>query len=396
MQPWLPPLTLLLGLLTLALTPADAAPSTPKSDDEIVEHLPYRLDPGVRAVQARIAQGSLELPQALQAARSAIERGRREGDPRELGLAQAALAPWWAQAEPPPAVRLLRATVRQAQHDFDTALNDLVPLTRADSAAPLAVQAQALLTTASVLQVTGRIDEARAGCERLATPRFAALGAGVAVLARTCLAELASLQGQGETASAELANLAQQNTADAAWLALVRAELAERRGEPAAAEHYLQAVQDAGGVYARAAYADWLQAQGRPADVLHLLPAEAAQADALALRRAIALHALNAPEAAAASENLRLRFEEARLRGDATHAREEARFRLDVLGQPDAALALAQANWRRQKEPADALLLARCAVAAGQADALLPLRRFVKKNHWADVRLAAIDKGLQP
>ena len=40
-------------------------------------------------------------------------RARATGDPRELGLAQAALAPWWAQPTPPAPERLPRAPGRQ-------------------------------------------------------------------------------------------------------------------------------------------------------------------------------------------------------------------------------------------------------------------------------------------
>ena len=394
------PMNLALGLLLAgaASTPL-ASPFTPAGDDEIVQRLPYRIDAGARAQRSRVAQGQSPLPAALETARAAIERSRRHGDPRELGLAQAALAPWWSLPAPPPAVRLLRATVRQSQHDFDVALADLDLLVRPDPATPLPVQAQAELTRAAVLQVTGRLAEARAGCERLGSARFAALGSSVATAAQACVAELHSLQGRAREADAELTALAAraQDAGDGSWLALVRAELAERRGDGAAAATRFGEVMRAGAdVYARAAYADWLLDGRRYAEVLILLPAADSDADALLLRRAIALHRLRDPQAASAAGALQARFDAAHARGDTTHAREEGRFALDVRGDAGAALKLAQANWARQKEPADAVLLARAAAAAGNREAAEPLRRLVHETGWADVRLAAADRSLQP
>lgn len=403
----------LASLALLALGPwpgpgARAAPFTPQRDDEVVERLPQRLDAGWRSRQAAVARGAQDLPQALQTAREAIANSRRLGDPRELGLAQAALAPWWALAAPPPSVRLLRATVRQSQHDFEGALADLDALVRDAAGSPPSLRAQALLNRATVRQVTGRLAEAQADCTLLSGAAFSALGAPLAIAARACLAELRSLQGEPDEAERLLADLARTAPRDG-WLALVRAELAERRGDARVAQAgYQVALQDGDEVYARAAHADWLLRQGRAAEVLQALPAAAAQADALALRRAIALRHTRDPAAGAAAAALQARFDEARLRGDATHAREEARFLLDVVapGQRPgsaearaslaAALRMAQANWRRQKEPADALLLARAALAADDGAGLAGLRGFVQRTGWKDVRLAAVDRSLQP
>src|SRR5206468_962153 len=88
-------------------------------------------------------------------ARRAIEAGRDRGDPRFLGQAQAALAPWWNAARPPREVLVLRATIRQSLHDFPSALADLDRVIETSPA-----DAQARLTRASVLTVLGRYDAA--------------------------------------------------------------------------------------------------------------------------------------------------------------------------------------------------------------------------------------------
>lgn len=374
--------------------PAVALPFVPRDDAEVVERLPLRLGSAEQRRQQRDARERLrhqptQLPLALQLARESIERARQLGDPRELGQAEATLAPWWQLDQPPPAVRLLRATVRQSQHEFEAALSDLDALLRRDSTAPLPVQAQAELTRASVLQVQGRWSEAAAGCRRLAGERYAALGASVRLPALACQAELLSLQGQAGPAQAALDQLAREapDERTAGWLSLVRAELAERRGDAAAGPLFQQALQAAGGdVYTLAAYADWLLSQRREREVVALLSARQ-EADALLLRLAIALKRSDDPRAGQAITTLAERFSAAALRGDRSHAREQARFSLDLQGNAAAALRHAQVNWAHQKEPADALILLRAAQAASQPEAAEPVWRLVRDTAWQDVRL---------
>src|SRR6201996_8694325 len=105
----------------------------------------------------------------------------------------------------------------------------------------LPVRAQAELTRAGVQQVVGHFAEADAGCHRLAGADYFALGSGVRLNALACIAELSSLQGHAGTAAATLARLAGAPDAGSAdtvagspapgWLNLMRAELAQRRGD---------------------------------------------------------------------------------------------------------------------------------------------------------------------
>ncbi|MEY8879125.1 MAG: hypothetical protein AB9M60_21620, partial [Leptothrix sp. (in: b-proteobacteria)] len=316
----------------------------------------------------------------------AIGRARQEGDPRELGAAQAALAPWWDLATPPPMVQLLRAIVRQSQHDFARARTDLDALL-AQPATPLALQAQAELTRASVLQVQGQLFDAQLACQRLTDPRFLPLGDAVRLPAEVCLAELRSLQGQSMQADRQLRSLAlTAQPPNTGWLALVRAELAQRRGDPKAGALFQAALREQDDVYTLAAYSDWLLDAHREREVVALLSSRG-EADALLLRLAIAQRRLQLPQAAASTSTLTARFDATRQRGDTTHQREEARFRLELLGDASGALALAQANWQIQKEPADAKLLADTARAAGDRAVLDALLTQLDAQRWHDVRL---------
>ena len=89
--------------------------------------------------------------------------------------------------------------------------------------------------------------------------------------------------------------------------------------------------------------------------------------DALLLRLALAEQALPGSQAAYMRHrsDLSARFAAARARGDTLHRREEARFRLAIENDANAALALARANWAVQREPADLRVLADAARAAG-------------------------------
>ena len=425
MRPFLTLSTLAAALLLAHALPALAAPRVPTDDHEVIERLPARL-PGVtarrasasqrEALRTQAAQAQPNLSLALTLARQAIDQARRSGDPRDWGQAQAALAPWWTDAQAPGPVRLLRATIRQGQHDFDAALVDLdaliaapdanagaasgrLGLRRADysqAASPgLALRAQAELTRASIHQVQGRYAEARAGCERLAGTDYAALGTGVQAPARACLAELGQLQGKLTARQAD-ATLMTLGNADDPWLALLRAELAQRSGNRQVDALFRTAIAgDAPGLYALAAYADWLLDQQRPAEAERLLRGYEA-ADALLLRTAIARHRLartssgkHATDADTLIPQLQARFDAALARGDRSHAREQARFALDLLGDAPQALALAQSNWAWQREPADALLLLRAAAAASQPEAGELVRRWAREQGFVDARWPA-------
>jgi Tfp pilus assembly protein PilF len=205
------------------------------------------------------------------------------------------------------------------------------------------------------------------------------------------VAELRSLQGQGQAAQQELAELAQQAPGDT-WLALVRAELAERLGAVDQAQRlYTQALGRQPDVYTRAAFADFWLSQGQPRKALALVGCDNCEADALVLRKALALQQLRDPQAASVAAGLQARFDAARALGSNLHLREEARLALEVWRQPERALSLAQSNWARQKEPADALLLARVAQALHRPE--LASGTYFAQAPVVDVRVAAVLRG---
>ena len=139
-------------------------------------------------MRAALAATPENIEVATRVARRAIDASRATGDPRFLGQAQAALSPWWAQPDAPPAVVLLRATIRQSQHDFDGALADLDRLLKANPRA-----AQARLTRATVLTVVGRFAEAKSDARN--SPRWPRRSSSPA-----CMAAPSSLSGDAAPA----------------------------------------------------------------------------------------------------------------------------------------------------------------------------------------------------
>jgi predicted Zn-dependent protease len=361
---------------------ATAAPYIPSADEAVLERLPERSDPSLREIKRlRLALDANphDAALAVRLARRAIEAARETGDPRFLGQAQAALVPWWVQTDPPAAVLLLRATIRQSFHDFNGALADLDRLAVRNPA-----DGQALLTRATVLAVIGKYDEARADCKRIVRLTIPLVVAG-------CLAGPESLSGQADNAYKSLTDtLARAPNADPGlreWALTLAAEISQRRGDAVLAETHFRAALnlDARDPYLQAAYADFLLDQRRPSEVVPLLK-EGTRNDNLLLRLALAEARL--PERRADFDvhraDLAARFDATRRRGDSLHRREEARYQLELAREPSAALKLARENWQVQREAADLRILVAAAVATGDSAALQDARRWVESHHLED------------
>jgi Tfp pilus assembly protein PilF len=369
---------------------AFAKPYTPADDGVVLERLPEKLDPSLaelRRMRAALNANPADIDNAVRVARRSISAARETGDPRFLGQAQAALAPWWNLADPPAQALLLRATVNQSLHDFPGALADLDRLLAVRHA-----DGQALLTRATILTVQGRYADAQRDCAKL-------LRQASGLVTTACLASASSLNGDATGAYRGLTQaLARPGDSPdvRVWALTLAAEIAQRRGDAAAAEaHFRDALAlDSRDAYLQGAYADFLLDRRRPGEVVAMLAASTKN-DALLLRLALAEQALPArrEDFVAHRQDLADRFAAARRRGDALHLREEARFRLEIEGDVTAALALAVANWKVQHEPADLRILAAAARAGNDAAALKMVTEWVAATHIEDVAVVALAGG---
>jgi predicted Zn-dependent protease len=384
-------------ILTLALAtllPLRAETFVPTSDNFVLERLPSGAtgEGGreLRRLRADLARHPNDLPVAASVARKCLERARAEMDPRYLGYAQGALAPWWNQTNPPVEALVLRATIRQSNHDFSNSLADLDLALKTDPR-----NAQAWLTRSAICQVRGDFAQARRSCAALLplAPPLVAVGT---------TASLASLSGDAAKSAILLRRtIERESSADRPtrlWAWTLLGEISERLNRPAEAEAAFKTALSLGmrDGYLLGAYADFLLDHDRPDEARKLLEAET-RVDGLLLRLALAEKRegrQRANELATHIIALRERFDAARVRGNTVHRREEARFQLHLMSDSAGALRLAVENWNVQREPADARILLESAIAAHDARAARPVIEWLAAARLEDARLEPLKKQL--
>jgi len=372
---------LLLGLAATVTwgrpAPASAAPYLPKADEEVLETLPGQTASGwLRAAVEAAPREPSDVLGAVARARAELKQYQESADPRFLGRAEAALGSFWDEPKPPLPVLVLRARVRQSNHEFLPALADLDEALKQDPE-----DGQALLDRASILTVLGRYAAARGDCERLAGRTLPLYVAG-------CRAAIAGVTGSARPATAELSHalLAQRmEPEEQCWAESLLGELWTRLGDEAAAEAHFRTVLATcpGDSYGAGALADLLLDQGRNAEVTSLLSGQVRQ-DALLLRLTIAERELRSANFEAHHADLTQRFEEAHLRGSSVHRREEARYELTVQRAAGRALTLALENFRVQRETADVRIALEAALAAGHSESVAEVVAFAHSSGMED------------
>lgn len=381
-------------LLVFGRSPRAAADAgrIPTDVGEVLETLPVSIARGpngeIKALRRALAARPDDLPRAVRLARLDIGLARERSDPRYLGHAQAALAPWWNAEDAPVEVLVLRATIEQSLHDFDSALRDLDRAVQRDPQ-----HVQAWLTRAVVLTVRGRYGEARESCAHVA-PLTSEL-----VLA-VCTTGIDSVTGHAGEAGARLTGVLARNPElpreERSWALSSLGEYAVRANRlDDAAAHFAETIAlDPDDSYARAAAADLALDRGDPQAALELVRGREIN-DTLLLRIAIAERRAATPEAKAHTDQLAARFAASKLRGDVVHRREESRFQLDLMDDPAEALALAIANWEVQKEPADVRVLLDAARAAHRPEAASGVLAWIAQTKLEDPFIARVASELR-
>lgn len=379
------------ALASFAIT-AYAAPYIPKEDSVVLEHLPVR--PGdpvareLRQLRAELSANPRKRDTALRLAERYFALANAEGDPRYVGYAQAALKPWWDLPAPPLDALVMRAILKQYSHDFYGAMQDLAAATREDPR-----NARAWSWRAAIDMVQARYEQARKDCLALRNIQSDLYVAG-------CIAYLDGTTGKAAAAyralSEAFARSGENSPEIKVWVLTRLAEMSLRMGNAKQAEEnfraaYFEPINDQ---FLLAAYADFLLDQGRPDEVIPLL-VDWVRSDILLLRLALAEKALKASKAAEHIEALRSRFDAAALRGDKLHQQEEARFNLYLIGNKEKALALAQENWKLQREPRDARILLEAALAMKNPAAAQEALDWLERSGHEDPGLRATAQRLR-
>jgi len=381
-----------LTLLCCLAGTAQAAPYLPKSDAQVLEKLPFRPgDPVAREIaQLRVAvqQNPRDLNNAVKLAQRYYGLVAEEGDPRYLGYAQAALAPWWDMQEPPIPVQILRASLAQFRHDFKGAIEDLSRVLARD---PAQSQARALRATLHIVQA--RYEEARADCQALR-------GVSTDLVATGCTAMVDGLTGKAPAAYERLLLALRAQPAalpeEKLWVLTRLAEIAQRLGRYRDAESHFQDALNLGitDTFLLAAHADFLLMQNRPMEVEAMLK-QRVRSDALLLRLVLAERMLKREGVTERVATLAARYAAAQLRNDTVHQQEEAQFELKVRGNAARALALAQENWKVQLEPRDAEIFLQAALALKNPEAAEPVLQWLESSRIEDRVLVLLAKQIK-
>ncbi len=368
---------LIIALLAMLAPVAHAAPSrdtdaAPSRDTVVARNLlPRSAKQAVALLSTRgDTRGDESQATRLTRVRTLLQAGRASGDTRTLGLAEATLA----GAADDDEVRVLRATIEQSRHRFAAARTLLDRVLQTQPRHP-----QALLTRATIGAVTGDYTIAVADCRTLREVHVDA--------AAICGAQVDALTG-GQQRAAQVLAVAEQRTDGAllAWTMALQGQLAEQRGDArAAVAAYRASLQQADDLSTRLALADVLLVE-RAFAALDDVLRDAPPADGVLLRRWLAERA-QGHSADALQAQLAQRFAEAEQRGELLHAREAALFAL-ARGDTRQALRWAQQNWQAQREPADLVVLARAARAAGDRAVEREVAEWLQRTRLSDVRIA--------
>jgi Tfp pilus assembly protein PilF len=366
------------------------APYTPVSDAEVLQKVPSAGDASMREVDALRGRlngdpGNFSVADPL--ARAYIEYGRKVGDARYMGYAEAVLAPWLGKSAPPVTALVHQATILQYRHEFGAART---VLQRALKTSPRNTQAWLLLAALDMLQ--GDYRSAGDDCSQVAKT-------GGITMGLACTGNLRSYIGQAEQSLTLLAEVdAETEKMPAtfrAWIQGLQAESAERLGQWNKAEaHYRRALAlTPDDNFLLVGYADFLLDRGRPREVLALLK-DFAESDTTFFRLALAHGALRSPEADRYTWIMAARFAAYTVRGSEFYGREQARFVLHLQRDPKAALDLATRNWETQRAPQDARILLEAAQAAGQPKAALAVLAFLRQTGLQDPIIEPLARDL--
>ena len=385
--------------LVACLSMAQAAPYTPTSDAMVVESLPGRAsDPALKRVDSlrkQLAARPNDTGLRVEIARRYFDMAMAQGDPRYVGYASAAITPL-AKATPlnsnssaspdtstPADYALVSGLIQQFSHEFEPALASLAKASQLNPQSP-----EPLLWRSAIFMVLARYPEASAECQRVMPLADPLVGAG-------CSAYVEATTGQLDAAYVKL--LAAVAAAPQAapelllWQATRLAEMAWRLGRFDTAESHFKSALKQGVTdqFLLGAYADFLLARQRPGEVISLL-ADWERSDILLLRLALAGKTTGDKRSVDWATQLRDRFVAAALRGDRLHEQEAARFELDIEGNAARALKLASANYKIQKEPRDAEILMRSAIAAQQAQTAQVALDWLRTSRYQDPALQAL------
>ncbi|TWU00115.1 hypothetical protein Pla108_10590 [Botrimarina colliarenosi] len=378
-------------LVTFAAGVAMAGDPYLPEDDEVLQTLPVAVLAGqseVADLRRRLLKEPEDADLAAQVANAYVQLGKQGGGPRYYGYARAAIEPWWDESAPPAEILRVRAKLKETDHEYAAALEDIETLLQSRPR-----DSQAWIEAVNLHRVQGDYDAAWVACDQLS--EFAE---GVARV--FCRVPLLAVTGGAEEAAGlieqALPITKEKLPAVAPWLLTQQAETARALGRDDVAERaYREGLAlDTNDGFLKRAYADFLLDRDRADEVAAMLGDDLSDNGYLLAAAIAARQTGDTARAAELRRELADRFRETRLRGDLPHGRFEARFALELEDNPQRALELALANWDRQKEARDTRNVLEAALAAQQPVAAAEAIGFLKEAGTQDVALQRLVEQL--
>ncbi len=376
--------TLFICLAAGAWAIASAEPFVPSDPSLVVLHVP--ADPALKrlaSLEATLRDDPDNVARIYDLTEAYIAIGRRSGEPRYFGRAEALLTAHLRATSAPVELRLQLADILQYRHEYEHALDQISIALEQDRG-----NTRAHLMRAAIWQASGRFGDARAECGSV-------LAAGESVTGSVCLAQVMGMTGQIGRARALLARLSAFSSPSlppyASWMLTALADLEERSGDSAGAEGSLRraVALDPDDYYARFALADLLLARKRWSEVEPVLRG-IPRTESVLMRLAESQAGLHVGEPNPYLVTLVDRLDAARARGERIHARDLARVQLRLLQNATAALQAARENWAQQREPADARLLVESGLAAQDRSVIAEVIEWRHRTSYQDATLDAL------
>ncbi len=374
----------------LSSTLAVAQPYTPDDAHQVVANLSSAvvgLSRQLRAAESE--QRTTQSDQLIRTIVAAYSLASSTQEARAYGHVLTLLQQWPDSVGKPALIHLISAAVLQHNHSFEQALTELDRVL-ADN--PL--DAQAHIIRAQIGLVTGNYALTQHSCDAMR-------GVVSPAIHLNCQSQLDGVTGKASQALNMVVTMLDDNPrlmlSEATELMITAAVLAHRLEQGSLAEKYYLSVllRSPQHLYTLVHYGNFLLEHSRPQELIRLIEMvpEDMRSTEINVLLAEALLATGSDRAVSIIEQLDSDFERAFLRADALPHKEYARYTLTVVNKPEAALQSAKNNWQEQKEPSDALLLARAAAAVSDHQVLRELRGWISDRGTEYGQLDAIFAG---
>jgi tetratricopeptide (TPR) repeat protein len=388
------PLLLILISLLLVSNTAVAEPYLPQDKNLVLVKLPEtltsnRIEMLVSKLRQRTVNEEQDETLLAELIDAYITQAKLTGDMRYISYAQDRLNKWLQQVPGSEKARLSSAYILQYNHNFEQAIIELESLLKDY---PENIGAWSLLSDIQLL--TGDHDAAKASCRQLSTSSSLA---DTMVCQSNIMTRTGSLDRAYKVLSALLSVSNTMPLQQQIWLNTSLAEIKIQQDDYKLSaihiEYAMKLARDNNvyDSYLTRLYIDYLVHDKRYDKALVL--AQNNNNDiSLMIRAAVIAKKIGDDKLFNRNKEALVQlFETEQRRGQSRHIREQALFTLLILDDPVSALELARHNWMLQKEPEDARILMKSALASSELlsdeTQLQQARTVIEKTGLIDHRL---------